>query len=429
MASFVFETGNQTQASGLISGDTLVFQTDTPTQLTVTQGSAQFGVDTITLNDGTQNLTFSQSALAGATKSFFNAGNGVLAIGTSGADTTALNVANTVSGDSAIYGFGGNDTFTVQGSGNNLIHGGADNDNITYSGTGLTSIYGDAGTDTIDASTATKALFLNGGADADTITGGTGNDHIYGNVAGSQQGDADGIDNINGGAGSDYINGNAGADIINGGTGSDRILGGNGGDSIVGGDGNDTVNGNLGDDSIAGNANDDYLRGGQGADTIDGGAGNDIIKGDLGTDTITGGGGYDVLEGGGDADRFVFSATDAGDASHFALTNGAYSTGATTVSDVITDFTHGTDKIDLAFTGTIAVAYQADGSSYSTMAAAQAAAAGILAGTTNTVAAINVGSDTYLFFDGDGSSGTLDSVVKLLGVNASVTTLTGSDFV
>ncbi|HEX7929845.1 MAG TPA: M10 family metallopeptidase C-terminal domain-containing protein, partial [Sphingomicrobium sp.] len=69
------------------------------------------------------------------------------------------------------------------------------------------------------------------------------------------------------------------------------------------------------------------------ADSLAGGAGSDTISGLDGTDTIVGGAGNDRLTGGSSADRFVFTA--ASDATVSAT------------PEIITDFSQGSDKIDL----------------------------------------------------------------------------------
>ncbi len=87
-------------------------------------------------------------------------------------------------------------------------------------------------------------------------------------------------------------------------------------DTVLGGDGNDTIWGLDGDD---------LLSGGSGNDEIHGGNGNDTLIGGLGDDTLTGGAGNDV---------FVYEAVADSPA-----------------SDVITDFTHGEDVIDVSAIG------------------------------------------------------------------------------
>lgn len=96
----------------------------------------------------------------------------------------------------------------------------------------------------------------------------------------------------------------------------------------------ENVNGTGFRDTITGNAAANVLTGNGGADVLNGMAGNDVLLGGAGADTINGGVGNDTLTGGSDADRFVFTDTDATTA--FGLSN-----------DVITDFTNGVDRIDL----------------------------------------------------------------------------------
>jgi RTX calcium-binding nonapeptide repeat (4 copies) len=68
--------------------------------------------------------------------------------------------------------------------------------------------------------------------------------------------------------------------------------------------------------------------------TIKGYGGNDTIKGNSGNDTIVGGFGHDTLSGGGGTDNFIYkSATESGPGPD--------------KRDIITDFKHGIDKIDL----------------------------------------------------------------------------------
>lgn len=77
-------------------------------------------------------------------------------------------------------------------------------------------------------------------------------------------------------------------------------------------------------DTITGNSQDNTLNGGRGDDVIAGGGGGDTIFGGLGRDTLTGGQGNDT----------------------FAFTSLSVST--TAAPDLITDFEHGADLIDLS---------------------------------------------------------------------------------
>ncbi|MCL1132408.1 tandem-95 repeat protein, partial [Shewanella sairae] len=63
-------------------------------------------------------------------------------------------------------------------------------------------------------------------------------------------------------------------------------------------DGNDTLSGDVGNDIIFGQGGDDTLNGGSGNDILLGGDGNDIIVGGIGRDLLTGGAGNDELYGG-----------------------------------------------------------------------------------------------------------------------------------
>ncbi len=123
---------------------------------------------------------------------------------------------------------------------------------------------------TFDASgVGNYALYITGGAGADTLKGGAGADQITGGT---------GNDTILGGANADTLSGEAGDDSMDGGTGNDILTGGAGADILDGGDDNDTLSGGDGNDTISG---------GNGNDTITGGAGNDTLNGGLGTDALT----------------------------------------------------------------------------------------------------------------------------------------------
>ena len=104
-------------------------------------------------------------------------------------------------------------------------------------------------------------------------------------------------------------------------------------DQIMGNTAANTLLGQDGDDKLFGRAGADQLEGGYGADWLDGGSGDDRLLGGVGNDVLTGAGGRDSLTGGEGSDTFVFlSAYDS-------RTSGA---------DRITDFTSGTDRIDLS---------------------------------------------------------------------------------
>ncbi|WP_428842131.1 Hint domain-containing protein [Planktotalea frisia] len=220
-------------------------------------------------------------------------------------------------GRDTVFGGAGND-FITTGDDADSIDGGDDNDTIfagidddtVRGGAGDDSIEGGHGADTIpfgdgddyiDAGhTSTVTLFedepdatepvgleLN---DRDVVTGGAGNDTIFG-------GDDDDI--LSGGNGNDSIDGGIDEDTIDGQNGNDVLIGGDGDDSVLGGAGTDSITGDDGSDTIDGGSGNDTITGGADADNIFGGAGEDSIIGATSGDTIDGGEGpvdFDVLD-------------------------------------------------------------------------------------------------------------------------------------
>lgn len=130
---------------------------------------------------------------------------------------------------------------------------------------------------------------VEGGADADVLTGTEFSDVIFGRG---------GNDTISGLAGEDLLDGNAGADSISGGFGDDTLFGGVGNDTLDGGVGQDFLRGGDNADLMFGGAGNDSLEGAIGPDTLSGGDGADTLRGGPGTDSLGGDGGADSLEGG-----------------------------------------------------------------------------------------------------------------------------------
>lgn len=122
--------------------------------------------------------------------------------------------------------------------------------------------------------------------------------------------------------------------LLNEGAKGRYIVGDNRANTFTGGAGGDQMSGDDGNDVLNGGAGRDLLYGGTGADRVLGGIGNDYLFGGSGDDTITGGAGKDVMAGGTGADDFDF--------------NSAFSESTATLRDVIRDFAHAIDDIDVS---------------------------------------------------------------------------------
>lgn len=90
--------------------------------------------------------------------------------------------------------------------------------------------------------------------------------------------------------------------------------------------------GNAKNNDIDGTEDADIIYGYGGNDKLSGHRGNDVIYGGADNDRIGGGQGHDKLTGGAGKDSFIFR--------HFAAAD----------SDTITDFKHGTDKLEFDHT-------------------------------------------------------------------------------
>ncbi|MCW0002197.1 Ig-like domain-containing protein [Pararhizobium sp. YC-54] len=103
-------------------------------------------------------------------------------------------------------------------------------------------------------------------------------------------------------------------------------------------------------EQVPGTSGNETLTGGNTDDYLDGKGGNDIIIGGGGNDTLAGGTGVDTLTGGAGADTFVFRLIDDSAKGISGYVNNAalgWQSGQDK-RDIITDFTHGSDKIDLS---------------------------------------------------------------------------------
>jgi Ca2+-binding RTX toxin-like protein len=193
---------------------------------------------------------------------------------------------------------------------------------------------GGDGAETITVSTAgtsgTRGYAIDGGAGADILKGGEGDDFIVGGSGADQIGGGRGNDVLFVGGADSYINGGlgydvaivefstgitidlgtadieaitgseTGSDVITGGANRDVFISGRGGDDVLKGTaGTDTLIGGTGNDELRGYDGDDYLVGGTGVDDLFGYDGDDVIVMDksdnLAGGRITGGEGSDLL--------------------------------------------------------------------------------------------------------------------------------------
>jgi Ca2+-binding RTX toxin-like protein len=311
----------------------------------------------------------------------------------------------------------GHDLIFVSGPGDDSITGGengghtivsyesaTDNLNITLDAYGTVHFEAyPCGADTLD--------YVNGvitGSGDDTIQVANGADYYLDGGAGN--------DTITGGDGADMLFGHAGINALYGMGGDDTFFGGEGDNTMDGGGDTNTVSYVSADYAITVNLAEGYahewngaaithtdtltdiqnITGSSHADWLFGDANDNIIDGGAGNDTIMGGGGNDTLTGGDGADVFHFK------------TDGA------TVE--ITDFTHGTDTLQIN-TGS--------GSDFSAMSSGWAfnTVNGGLNSHSGTSATATLTYDTLshtLYYDADGT-GTASSAVAVAHFSNSAT--------
>ena len=137
------------------------------------------------------------------------------------------------------------------------------------------------------------------------VSGGDGDDALFGGPGRDQLSGDEGDDDLHGGDHEDVLSGDEGADDLFAGAGDDRAVdGGEGSDTldagpgddevVIGGPGNDTVDGGPGADDPVGGVGDDTVRGGEGDDRLDLNTIGDSDGAD-GADQLEGGSGDDLL--------------------------------------------------------------------------------------------------------------------------------------
>ena len=244
--------------------------------------------------------------------------------GGTGSDTVSYeNARNTLTIDLAIAGqdTGGAGVDTLVGvenviggryddaligtTGANVLEGGGGDDTLTAGG----------GRDTASYSTSTRAVTVDlrvataqetGGAGIDllsgfeNLTGGSGNDSLYGDARSNV---------LIGGEGNDFLNGRLGFDIVSYESATERVqvsLAIRSAQPAGGSNGTDTIS-NV--EGLRGTGFDDGLEGDNGANALAGLDGNDVLVGGGGDDTLAGGAGTDRMRGGLGSDIFDFDRT------------------------------------------------------------------------------------------------------------------------
>lgn len=326
-------------------------------------GNHPIGQDTINDTGGQHDVV--ETSITRDLRDFTGIEDATLA-GSAGGNLTGNNADNILTGDDSanvLTGLDGNDTLNGNG-GNDTLSGGEGND-VLNGGAGNDTADGGNGDDTIDGGDGNDNLSggagadnIVGGAGFDTLAGGDGNDKLDGGLGDDIVGGGAGDDSMTGGDGNDTLTDTLGNNTFDGGAGNDTMIGGAGNDTFTGGAGNDTATGGGGQNSFNGGDGDDLFNGGGDVfDFGDGGAGNDIFNGSDGADNFTGGDGNDTLNGNGGADVLNGGAGDdrlVGGAALDNLTGGAgrdvfvFNFKSKADRDIISDFNHADDTIQLS---------------------------------------------------------------------------------
>jgi Ca2+-binding RTX toxin-like protein len=276
--------------------------------------------------------------------------------GYAGADTldggASADVLDGGAGADAMTGGAGDDTYIVDNIGDTVTEASGEGmdlvqtlltsyalgdnvENLTYTGSSAFSGTGNALANTIKSSDGDDTL--DGGAGADKMTGGKGDDTYI-------------VDNL-----SDFITeaASAGTDTVR--SSVNWTLGGNLENLILTGTAASGVGNGLDNtitaatgvaSTLQGNGGNDTLNGDSGNDILLGGAGNDKLHGNDGNDALTGGAGGDELWGGLGADVFSFSGSYGKDIIHdFNIIQGdvLHLTASSKISDLASLLSHATD--------------------------------------------------------------------------------------
>jgi len=377
---------NSTQTN--ITGFETLFYSDTATTTETVDATKIAGINKVVFAEGS----------AGSYGITFATGGGTFQHGDSTAGTThtlggalTLTVDGTSQSDAVSYVYGNTSS---DNNAKNIIGSGVETLTVTNTKAadtlGAVTLTGTAGSSTKVAIAGTKAMTFGAisanSIDASGLSAAAGLTMVSGSTA----------TNVTGGAGNDTLYGAAAtASTVDGGEGKDTIYGGSGNDSLVGGAGNDSITTGAGSDKV--NA-------GAGADTI-------ILAGNLSS--------ADVIDGGDDADKIQISAqvTDS-------------TAGASVVNVETLDITGATVSQDVSLFSatTLATVLGSDTSSALTLTGVGAntnlAFSGATPGTSSIARGVDASANALTVTLGSASAGTGSTVTQLTANNEETITLT-----